>query len=265
MCWNQRNEKTEEAITSDSINPTMLASQNFDAILEQVKSSCLNFQIQVSPFSAMISLKKSLIKDKTGKLILPPDHRVVVQSENMRILNDRNIKLENDVANLTKIHEEAAKDCEKANEVIKSLKKTLLESKIKADEIEYLKNALNFRDKEIVDLKITNKNALEVSARLNKDLNDYKLKTSTEMTAIKKEHREEVKAWKKSLGEANQEKMKMQEQFENKLSEEVAAKDAEVRKVSNEKVEFEEKVQSLLDSLYGCNHCGRHTMSQNGG
>ena len=62
---------------------------------------------------------------------------------------------------------------------------------------------------------------------------------------------------KKSLGEANQEKMMMQKQFENKLIEEVTAKDAELRKVCNEKVELEEKVHSLLDSLYGCNHCGR--------
>ena len=251
------NEKTEEIVTSDFINPTMLASENFDAILDQVKASCLNFQIQVSPFSAMISLKKSLIKDKTGQLLLPPNRRVVVPSDNMTVLNEKNIKLEKDVNVLTKMHEEVAKDCEKAKEIIKSLKKTLLESEIKAEEIESLKNELNDRDNEIVDLKIANKNALEVSARLNKDLNDYKLKISAEKAAINKEHREEVKALKKSLGEANKGMVAMQKQFEKKLSEEVAEKEAEIRKVCNEKIELEEKVHNLLDSLYGCNHCGR--------
>ena len=49
----------------------------------------------------------------------------------------------------------------------------------------------------------------------------------------------------------------MQKQFDNKIREEVAAKDAEVRKVCDEKVALEEKVHTLLDSLYGYNHCGR--------
>jgi len=170
------------------------------------------------------------------------------------VLNDKNIKLEKDVITLTKMHEKAAKDYENANKMIKSLEKTLLEFKIKNEEIETLKNELNDRNEEIGNLKIASKNACEVSARLNKDLNDYKLKLSTEIAAIKEEHKKEVKAWKKSLGE---EKMNMQKQFEKKLREEVAAKDAEISKVCNEKVELEEKVNSLLDSLYGCNHCGR--------
>ena len=113
-------------------------------------------------------------------------------------------------------------------------------------------------EREIDDLKRVNGNAFEASNRLDKDLNDYKLKFSTEKAGLKKEHKEEVKALKKSIGEANQEKTKMHKQFKNKLSEEIAVKDAEVRKVSNEKVELEEKVNSLLDTLYGCNYCGCH-------
>ena len=54
-----------------------------------------------------------------------------------------------------------------------------------------------------------------------------------------KEHKGEVKALKKSISEANQQKIKIQKQFENKLREEVAVKDDQVRKVSNEKVELE--------------------------
>ena len=50
----------------------MVAKRSFDSILEQVQASNLNFQLQVSPFSATISLKKTLIKDKFGNLLLPP-------------------------------------------------------------------------------------------------------------------------------------------------------------------------------------------------
>ena len=76
------------------------------------------------------------------------------------------------------------------------------------------------------------------------------------MAAKEKRHKEEVKAWKKSLGEVNKEKIKMQKQFENKLGEELAVKNVEIKKVCDEKAELEEKVISLLDSLYSCNYCG---------
>ena len=68
--------KKEEFITSDISHPTMLAKQSFDHILEQVQNSCLNFQMQVSPFSAVVSIKKSFIKDKSGKFHVPPLPRV---------------------------------------------------------------------------------------------------------------------------------------------------------------------------------------------
>ena len=52
----------------------MAASKAFDHVLQQVTSSSLNFQLQLSPFSAVISLKKSFVKDKDGipKQLTPP-------------------------------------------------------------------------------------------------------------------------------------------------------------------------------------------------
>ena len=55
----------------------------------------------------------------------------------------------------------------------------------------------------------------------------------------------------------------MQKPFEKKLGEEVAAKAVEIKRMCNEKVELEEKVNSLLDTLYGCNHCGRQECALN--
>ena len=49
---------------------TRAASLTFDHILETIKNSNLNFHLQQSPFSAIISLKKSSIKD-VGIHIMP--------------------------------------------------------------------------------------------------------------------------------------------------------------------------------------------------
>ena len=65
-----------------------LASNTFDFILEQIKNSSLNFQLQLSPFSAYISLKKSLVKDKNGVPQLPklaPDAHCI--RRNRRVLD----------------------------------------------------------------------------------------------------------------------------------------------------------------------------------
>ena len=49
-------------------NSTMIAENTFPNIIQQDQSSNLNFQLQLSPFSAMISLKKTPVKDKSGLL-----------------------------------------------------------------------------------------------------------------------------------------------------------------------------------------------------
>ena len=60
----------EQTRLSD-LDTTMLAKNAFDEILELVKTSNLNFQMNVSPFSATISLKKSFIRDKFGNILAP--------------------------------------------------------------------------------------------------------------------------------------------------------------------------------------------------
>ena len=50
---------------------TMVTNDAFNNVLQFVQNSCLNFKIQMSPFSAVISLKKSLIRSKSGCPIRP--------------------------------------------------------------------------------------------------------------------------------------------------------------------------------------------------
>merc|ERR1712240_90426 len=114
----------------------MLATQAFNSILKHVQTSCLNFQVQISPFSAVISIKKSLVKDKFGNVLLPPPpipcH--TSSSESIDALRDKNIQLEKDLTCLTKKYEDAVNDCVDAHRVLKSMEKQNLEAKIKVEQ-----------------------------------------------------------------------------------------------------------------------------------
>ena len=50
----------------------MAASQSFFNVVQEIQSSGLNFKIELSPFSAIIYLKNSLLKNKAGFIIEPP-------------------------------------------------------------------------------------------------------------------------------------------------------------------------------------------------
>ena len=50
----------------------MAASQSFEGIINQVVASNLNFCLEQSPFSAVIHLKKSVIRNRSGTPLLPP-------------------------------------------------------------------------------------------------------------------------------------------------------------------------------------------------
>ena len=60
---------------------------------------------------------------------------------------------------------------------------------------------------------MTNKAAKDVSEKLNKRLTDNKNKYEQEKTHLLKEHRKEVKAWKKDLGEANSKIVKVEKKL----------------------------------------------------
>ena len=59
----------EELYDSDT---TMIASNFFDKLVNDIRSSRLNFLFELTPFGAKISLKKSFIKDKSGTPIYKP-------------------------------------------------------------------------------------------------------------------------------------------------------------------------------------------------
>ena len=124
----------------------MSASQAFDKIIEHVKLSNLNFCLQLSPFSANICLKKTLIKDKGGNYLNPGNIPNPVVSDSS-ILEKHIIKnselckkvagLEHTIADLKVSLEESKKECETVQDMIKKLENTL---SIKQEKIESKKN-----------------------------------------------------------------------------------------------------------------------------
>ena len=83
--------KKEESINSYvNVSPAMLATKTFNDTIEKVQSSCLNFQLQLSPFSAVISIKKSFVKDKLENVHLPAQSLRHASVENITALLEKN-------------------------------------------------------------------------------------------------------------------------------------------------------------------------------
>ena len=115
-------------LTTSVSDPAMAATITFETILNHVKSSNLNFQLQLSPFSALISLKKTLVKDQSGCSLLPPpsDSELLlkVELENQELVKQKH-KLESFIESLTNSYDNSVSECENAFKTIHNLKKNL--------------------------------------------------------------------------------------------------------------------------------------------
>ena len=120
-----------QQIQDSDINFAMIASNTFDRILQEIQTSNLNFQLQVSPFSAQISLKKSLVKDRKGSYCLQSESSMSRTESEILILQNKNLKIENDLNKLYKSYERAVNDCEEALGRIKTLEENCENKHIK--------------------------------------------------------------------------------------------------------------------------------------
>ena len=168
-------EKTDLYTNSDL---NLLAAKKFDHVLKQIQESSLNFQMTLSPFSAMISLKKSFVTDTTGAPLLPLKE-AEVDMKNLVV------KLEMENKKLQHMYDELVSRYETAMSSINSLE-----------------NAVQDREDSLVKLECVNKSAKESALKLNKILNDTKVKFEHEKEFLQKEHKLEVKAWRNDLGQA---------------------------------------------------------------
>ena len=205
----------------------MLALRTFNKKIQQISSSNLNFQLQESPFSAQISLKKSLVKEKDGSIRLPP-------TVSPKFCKDSKIEaLEKQVKNLEKVLEslrnkysQSVGNLEEAEKKIKELE-DVISNQIKNEhdqevfDLEIVNNRLRG---EIADLEKSVDTKNKISERLQKELSENKKKAEKDKAIMIKAHKVEVKSWRKDLGEERKQTLKLEKQLKKKLDDSIASK-----------------------------------------
>ena len=231
--------------TDSDFNPTMAAYKTFDQILECVKSSNLNFCLQLSPFSANISIKKTVVKDKSGVPLIPRFHapdllekHVLEKIELVKKVKDLEIVNSDLQLRLT----QSVRDCDQAYETIRQLENDLnikqenidtkgndlkIQIEKKTSEIINLyneKKELQIQAKafevsileqktEIQNLQQSLQNSRQAAKKLNKELNENRLIHEKETKNIIGNFKSEIKAWKKDLGKERAEKIKVEKKL----------------------------------------------------
>ena len=215
----------------------MAASRTFDQILEQIQTSHLNFHLQISPFSAVISLKKSFVKDRSGVPLLPSTpytSQSTSVSDDIAALAAKNLKLEKDMRIMQNDYADEVSNCEAAYATIKSLEiqidaakcvkkesvTNVLEESVKfRKENDDLRRTIDIQNESMNNLEISNKKLRETANKLNKELNETKVKFGKKKKLIYKQHRAEIKSWRKELGEEIKEKIKLEEKLKENVVE----------------------------------------------
>ena len=182
---NVQERNMKKSISSDVTNPEMLADQTFKNIIDGIQNSNLNFQLQVSPFSAFISLKKSLVKDKSGSYLQPPSQAAAptLPSQDLANLLLRIKELESDLLIERNNH------CDVLNKYKDESVKLVKENKALKQENKSLSAKLEARAFEINQQKAT-------VADLNKDKNVL----SVALKSAKQDLKNQSKMSEKKLG-----------------------------------------------------------------
>ena len=129
----------------DSDKTMAAATHAFNNILRGIQNSCLNYQIQMSPFSAVISLKKSLVRYKSGSVSIP-DMNVVTLND----ADDNSYKKDEDFDLLRREHEKLTAKYESAIKTIKTLEQDINN---RDDKISSLEQFNELAQRSIVTLK----------------------------------------------------------------------------------------------------------------
>ena len=126
---------------SSDFHPTMAPATVFDSIIHQIQASNLNFKLQLSPFSADISIRKTPVKNKAGVPYPPKPHVLPAAVED---LIAKNLNLEEELAQVKNEYAIAINDAKTTRGMLEKLQKKnteVAESKAVVDNIrEDIKN-----------------------------------------------------------------------------------------------------------------------------
>ena len=164
---------------------TMVATNSFNNILHVIQSSCLNYHIEVSPFSAVISLKKSVAKDKSGVPLI----------DNYNT-SDRSSAIEEELVILRKKHGQILNKLEEAKSTISALQ----------DAVKDRENAFN-------ELVAQHETLRKSTNTLGMVMNENRVNFEEEKLSIYKDHMKEVKVWEKDLENAKKRHIMLEEKL----------------------------------------------------
>ena len=146
----------------------MTASQAFDNLLGKVQASCLNFKIELSPYSAVIHVKKSFIKNRFGQAVVP----VVEGSLEAQGVHDKKVvELEKENEMLKEKIEETVKEAENCQCMVYKLEK---EIKPKENNLNCLKKEMKKKEIDLQKLVVENKDLKADKKTISSELNNIK-------------------------------------------------------------------------------------------
>ena len=175
----------------------MNATKVFQDLISDIQTAGLNFKINLSPFSATISLKNSLIKDRHGRVQIPSTFSSAIQLSEVSKLSAENEELKQINTNLELTVTSLKADLVKANDEVKA--RTTDEKS---------------KSRTIQDDLILNNHIQEVN-RLKNHNENLKDKFKKQTAELRKSFKAEIKDGRRELGEERRQKMKV----ENKLNE----------------------------------------------
>ena len=234
---NLQERKMQKITSSDVTNHEMLADQTFRNILDGIQRSNLNFQLQVSPFSAYISLRKSFVKDLSGAVLLPPpqatiQHPLPSPTSHTDVANYlvRINELEKDLLAQKDNHEDvenkykdALEKFEKENKALKQENKSLTEKfdsktlqinplRASVTDLNKEKNVLSVALKSVKqDLKAHSKSSDQKITEYEKklsELNEFKQKTLNQARKERLEKKKELRKEAKKCSNNNKKSVK---------------------------------------------------------
>ena len=129
---------------------TMAASKSFFNVLQEIQVSGLNFKIELCPFSAIIYLKNSFLKNKAGVIIQPP----TLTGDVNEVQKLKISQLEQEIESLNQKLKLAAFENEKCHDTIAKLNVKQEITDIKTIKIEELEDDLKLKCSELYNTKV---------------------------------------------------------------------------------------------------------------
>ena len=229
-----------EQTTDSDTHPTMLASVVFNKILNQIQSSNLNFQVQISPFSAFISLRKSFVKDKSGTLLIPTATSSTTSSS-MEELVAKNLKIQKDLFILQNKYRDAIDNCEKPSDE-RDRQKLAAENVRLREIIEDKDEQLEAKTEEALILHARLENAEKEAIKHFSETKVKDVKLSDEISSLKSQLREDSEI------------IKLHKADTSKASKTIKSQEKNIYNLRKKIETFEHKIETLETSKNDIKH-----------